>query len=244
MKQQGFSLVELSIVLVILGLLTGGILGGQALIKAAEMRAVGTEFNQWVTAVNTFQQKYFGLPGDLRNAEQFWGDGDAAGETWNGNGDGDIDLAPAANQEGEMFTFWQHLALAGLINGEFTGLAGSGSQEHAVAGENSPISKFGNGGWSSIQFTYPPDDFVLDYGNALLIGAFTSTWETAGALFSPEEAWNIDTKFDDGKPGQGQVISNMWDDICADATSNTDFDADYLLQDNAARCSLFFRKAF
>jgi len=69
----GFSLVELSIVLVILGLLTGGILGGQALIRAAELRAVTTEYDRWVTATRTFQDKYFALPGDMTNATAFWG---------------------------------------------------------------------------------------------------------------------------------------------------------------------------
>ncbi|MGB1539971.1 MAG: prepilin-type N-terminal cleavage/methylation domain-containing protein, partial [Rickettsiales bacterium] len=55
---RGFSLVELSIVLVILGLLTGGILGGQSLIRAAEMRAIATEYDAWKTAVNVFKDKY------------------------------------------------------------------------------------------------------------------------------------------------------------------------------------------
>ena len=45
--KQGFSLVELSIVLVILGLLTGGILAGQNLIRAAELRAVTTQINNF-----------------------------------------------------------------------------------------------------------------------------------------------------------------------------------------------------
>jgi prepilin-type N-terminal cleavage/methylation domain-containing protein len=57
-----FSLVELSIVLVILGLLTGGILTGQNLIRAAELRAVVTEFNRYQTAVRTFEDKYSPFP--------------------------------------------------------------------------------------------------------------------------------------------------------------------------------------
>ena len=69
-----FSLVELSIVLVILGLLTGGILTGQNLIRAAELRSVVTEFQTYQTAVMTFRDKYFALPGDMTNATDFWGE--------------------------------------------------------------------------------------------------------------------------------------------------------------------------
>ena len=67
-----FSLVELSIVLVILGLLTGGILAGQSLIRAAQLRAVSTEYSRYVASINSFRDKYFGWPGDLRNATAFW----------------------------------------------------------------------------------------------------------------------------------------------------------------------------
>lgn len=65
---RGFSLVELSIVLVILGLLTGGILAGQSLIRAAELRSVTTEYGRWVTAMHSFRDKYMAIPGDMRDA--------------------------------------------------------------------------------------------------------------------------------------------------------------------------------
>ncbi|MGB1540395.1 MAG: prepilin-type N-terminal cleavage/methylation domain-containing protein, partial [Rickettsiales bacterium] len=67
-SKAGFSLVELSIVLVILGLLTGGILGGQSLIRAAELRSVSKEYEKYQTAINIFKDKYFALPGDFNNA--------------------------------------------------------------------------------------------------------------------------------------------------------------------------------
>ena len=73
MQKQGFSLVELSIVLVILGLLTGGILTGQSLIRAAELRSVTTEFQKYQTAMMTFRDRYMALPGDMRNATAFLG---------------------------------------------------------------------------------------------------------------------------------------------------------------------------
>ena len=58
MKNQGFSLVELAIVLVIIGLITGGILTGQELIRASELNSVASDYNKVKTAINTFQLKY------------------------------------------------------------------------------------------------------------------------------------------------------------------------------------------
>lgn len=73
MCTRGFSLVELSIVLVILGLLTGGILAGQSLIRAAELRSYITDVQRYPAAVNAFKDKYFAYPGDMANATKFWG---------------------------------------------------------------------------------------------------------------------------------------------------------------------------
>src|SRR5665213_289434 len=61
----GFTLIELSIVLVIIGLIVGGILVGQDLIKAAEVRAQISQIEKYNQAVNTFRAKFGGLPGDL-----------------------------------------------------------------------------------------------------------------------------------------------------------------------------------
>lgn len=251
----GFSLVELSIVLVILGLLTGGILGGQALIKAAELRAVGEEYERWHTAVYTFRDKYLAIPGDMPNATQFWGAVNTGGtnnncsdplndlgtgtQTCNGEGDGSVD------RDYEMHRFWQHLANAGLINGEFTGVAGPAGNLHAVFDENVPKSKYGNMGWST---GFHGNDsgnawfFTNNYGHVYYFGA---QHFVAGALdpgLAPAEAWNIDTKFDDGKPGQGNIIAHWWND-CTDATTFTDTDADYDLQREVISCSLVFKKA-
>ena len=118
MQKQGFSLVELSIVLVILGLLTGGILTGQSLIRAAELRSVTTEFQKYQTAAMTFRDRYFALPGDMRNATDFWGAMTNCGaaspagtgtQTCNGNGNGSIDTATASGRTGENFGFWRQL---------------------------------------------------------------------------------------------------------------------------------------
>src|SRR5665213_3036991 len=69
----GFTLIELSIVLVIIGLIVGGILVGQDLIKAAEVRAQISQIEKYDQAVNTFRAKFNAIPGDMAvaTASQF-----------------------------------------------------------------------------------------------------------------------------------------------------------------------------
>jgi prepilin-type N-terminal cleavage/methylation domain-containing protein len=252
-RDSGFSLVELSIVLIILGLLTGGILGGQSLIAAAQLRSIGKESEQWQMALNSFKEKYNAIPGDFNMAERFWGDGDATGDTWDGDGDGYIDYAGAASTPGEIFTFWQHLALAGLISGEYTGNSGPGSSSDSIMNVNVPASKFSGGGWGTWSpgpggTAWTPFWFEVDYGNVLEVGAAQTTGDYGGALLKPEDAWNIDTKFDDGVPSKGKIIAKWWDDLCSEAASGTtasdNLDAQYRLSDASAQCSLAFRQAY
>ena len=126
-KQSAFSLVELAIVLVILGLLAGGVLSGQSLIRAAELRSISTDYNRYTTAVASFRDKYFALPGDMPNAIDFWTAAHATPatcidtpstdkKTCNGDNNGKIDLSAGSN---EPFRFWQHLTNAGLIEGSY-----------------------------------------------------------------------------------------------------------------------------
>ena len=252
---RGFSLVELSIVLVILGLLTGGILAGQSLIRAAELRAVTSEYQRYMTAVQTFRDKYFALPGDMANATRFWGDDNAACAdaavpngspgTCNGNGSGQLSNSAGANTTGELFQFWKQLALAGLIEGSYTGLSGSGGGQHSILGTNVPPSRLGNAGWSayfSANFAGNAEWFAYDYQNMLVIGSANATDIPYSPVFKPEEAWNIDTKMDDGKPGQGKVMA-LWNN-CTDAAGFTALTANYALTTTSNVCRLVFPKAF
>ncbi len=243
--RQGFSLVELSIVLVILGLLTGGILAGQSLIRAAELRSVSTEFQRYVAATNTFRDKYFALPGDMSNATTVWG-----AATNNGNADGVLVNAAAVSTTGEMFEFWNQLALAGLIEGKYTGLAGptaGWTGGDSVIGSNVPRSRLNNAGWgagSNLNNGGTTVDYVFNYGNMFNFGSTSAGTITDAAVLKPEEAWNIDTKLDDGKPGTGKVIAKFWNNACATAASNTDYTSGYNLASSAVQCSLRFANAF
>lgn len=264
--QSGFSLVELSIVLVILGLLTGGILGGQALIRAAELRAVSTEYSRWATATQTFRDKYFAYPGDMRNATQFWGrmNGNAdcvtnstpaaavsAAGACDGNADGVLSFAASASQVSEQMQFWRHMALAGLIEGTFTGVAGPVGVQDCPFGSACPRSKLSNAGWGVQTAGNFPGNFTayaMDYGTLLMVGASVSGGLAQGAVLRPEEAWNLDTKLDDGRPAQGKVIALYWNNACAAAddgsSSNNDLNSSYRLSDASIQCALYFRQVF
>lgn len=218
-SKSAFSLVELSIVLVILGLLVGGVLSGQSLIRAAELRAVSTEFSRYTTAIGSFRDKYFALPGDMTNATSFWNaaaacPGVAATATAGAcNGDGNGILSEAAATSNEIFGFWEQLAFAGLVEGSYTGNSGNTTAAAAasVIATNVPRSKMSNAGWTVYGLSNPPiadvNWFEGSYGNTLVFGSSIANSFTSGANLKPEEAWNIDTKQDDGRPATGSVVS-------------------------------------
>jgi len=255
-----FSLIELSIVLVILGLLTGGILAGQSLIRASELRNVGIEANRFITATHAFRDKYFALPGDMNNAIQFWGvaAGNGTGndatcrsavstdaKTCNGNGDGQILSSTGSN---EPFRYWQHLANAGLIEGQYTGQASSSA---FLPNKDVPGSKIDS--TSAWTMTYngiktgSANLFDGDYGNSFSLYQGNAT--RYGNL-TPSEAWNLDTKSDDGKPGTGKVIANLGSAYssagtsCTDAANSTVTSASYNLQSATKDCGFFWVRVF
>lgn len=251
---KGFSLVELSIVLVILGLLTGGILGGRELIKAAELRSVGAEYEQYQTAINTFRMKYMALPGDMGNATSFWGAADACagggsgswnggpisddGRTCNGNNNGGIDSGcttlgsnPNERAQCEYMLPWHHLANAQLVSGDYNAYSGS-SAPYYIAGETSPKAKYDGAVWS-FQETSGKDElyFVggLQFYQNLDVSAF--------GVLTPTEAWNIDSKLDDGKLAKGQITGMA---IQPDSMVTVDGEPEYNLQYEAKAFSLHF----
>jgi prepilin-type N-terminal cleavage/methylation domain-containing protein len=127
--KQGFTLIELSIVLVIIGLIIGGILVGQDLIRAAGVRATISQIEQYNTAANTFRVKYDYLPGDIPDpaASNF---GLAARGTHTGEGDGNgvitgnltgtsSTVCPYCEGAGETVMFWRDLSVVGLVDGAF-----------------------------------------------------------------------------------------------------------------------------
>ncbi len=117
-RQSGFTLIEIAIVLVIIGLLLGGILKGQELITQGRIRNVGNDFQSMTAAINLYQDRYRALPGDDVGAATRWSITAPTGGTL---GDGIITgTYNSTTATDESRQFWLHLRRAGLVGGAVT----------------------------------------------------------------------------------------------------------------------------
>lgn len=112
-KQQGFTLVEIAIVLVIIGLLMTGVLKGQELVTQARAKNIANDLNSVAAAVYTYQDRYKALPGDDNGAQGRW----ALSASQNGDRNGLLSTSNA-NGADETLLFWLHLRKAGVITGD------------------------------------------------------------------------------------------------------------------------------
>jgi prepilin-type N-terminal cleavage/methylation domain-containing protein len=218
MKRQGFTLIELSIALVIIGFIIGGILVGQDLIKAAATRATLAQVEKFNSAVNTFKTKYNGIPGDLINtaAASFGFIGANCNGSFQGwrDGNGVIDGWPSpavlAQATGETGLFWQDLSTANMIDGTFPngGAVSVGCGVTLILsstqiGQYFPAAKLGNGNYFYVYEVNGQNWFGLSAVTAIASNAAP----TGGATITVSQAYNMDTKVDDGLPTTGKVVA-------------------------------------
>ena len=127
-NQSGFTLIEIAIVLVIIGLLLGGVLKGQELINSAKVKNLATDFRNIPVFIYGYQDKFRALPGDDRLADTHLG---ASASCPGGTCPTPTTLITAGNglingswnsivQTDESYLFWQHVRLAGLTAGSTT----------------------------------------------------------------------------------------------------------------------------
>jgi prepilin-type N-terminal cleavage/methylation domain-containing protein len=194
--EQGFTLVELAIVLVIIGLIVGGILKGQELVASARLKSTLTNIDAIRAATATFQDKYGGLPGDYFDGQAQLGTPNGItcsspacdGANQRCDGDGQIEGSGITN---ETLLFWQHLALGNLISGIQVAAApdnsiGAGLPSAAIGG-GLAVENLNVGGRTAHWLR-------IGRGNGMDTGA-------VDGLIAAE----IDRKIDDGRPGSGAV---------------------------------------
>lgn len=118
MKQQkGFTLVEMAIVLVIIGLLLGGVLKGQELIESSRIKNAANDINGVIAAYNGYVDRFRAVPGDdadanITNRGQAWVNAVA------GDGNGQLINEDPFTGTGETLQFWVHSRAAGFIAGD------------------------------------------------------------------------------------------------------------------------------
>ena len=234
----GFTLIELSIVLVIIGLIAGGILVGREMISAAEIRATITQIEKYKTATNTFRVKYGYLPGDISDpvASQYgFIPRSACGTMGQGDGNGLIEGYRGACGgfpgdglmvfRGETGVFWVDLSMANLMDGSFTtaDITNGASLTTAQIPLYAPKAKIGRGNYIYVwsggytlwgNWYYNGLMNVNDGANYFGLSALTFTGPTGRPIsdtaLTPSEAYNIDSKTDDGMPQSGKVTA-MYD---------------------------------
>ena len=263
----GFTLIEMAIVLVIIGLIVGSVLVGQNLIKAAQLRSFLKDVESYRTAVYAFRTKYDCLPGDCANATQFFGTnpncpGTGTGspgtgtQTCNGNGDGQVGtLAGSTCIIGsERYLFWQHLANAGLIAGQYTGITGyfpdgaCNYPTYVSPGINAPVPNIGSSGAGIETFWAGGGDscfFPGSFGHVFMLGGTLVNHGATDPLLSTGDALYLDQKVDDGLPGTGWVQS--WTDSCQApcATTSNASTAKYdLTLTGPGHCNLVFSNVY
>lgn len=193
-RQSGFTLVEIAIVLVIIGLLLGGVLKGQELIEQSKIKRVVNDFNSIGAAFNTYQDRYKALPGDDPKAAGRWLTSVAGGPAGFGNGDSIITatlaqvFVPAASEGGLV---WQHLRASGLVSGDMS------SALLSTTPEQTPFN-------SSYGFGVSATAFALGIA------------PTFCASVPPKAAEQLDRQLDDGMPGTGKIRAGA-----ASAVKNT-----------------------
>ncbi len=195
-RQTGFTLIEIAIVLVVIGLLLGGVLKGQALVTQGKIRAVSQEIDSISAAVLNYQSRYQALPGDDNRAAARWG-------ALDGNLDGSLSgNFNSATDTDESRRLWSHLRHAGFVGGDSASLQQINNAAGGMIGVEIEAGVSGAAGNTSVDLP------------GLVVCASNLPAKIAEA---------IDTQGDDGLPAKGNTHGfKQSGTLSAGASSPTD----------------------
>lgn len=225
-RQAGFTLVELAIVMIIIGLLIGGVLKGQQLITNAQIAATVAQIKGIDAATTSFRDQYASLPGDMGNANARLANCPLAGNCGYTNaainGDGKVEAAAVgsvtfgAAPAGEQLSYWAQLNAASLLTGLNPNAAGVSTA--GGWGGYAPASKISGGGFDigsntgGVLFPVQSGGVAANVNAGLYLALHGTTGAAMAAtaadgFMKPNYAMRIDTKIDDGVASSGTVLA-------------------------------------
>lgn len=254
---RGFTLVEISIVLVIVGMIVAAVTAGQSILEQAKLRTLIKDSEYYSAAYNNFVTQYDAVPGDMRDAHDYWGTPASCSDNnvittaggCNGDGNGAIGTGLENTAKAEDYKAWQFLALSGMIKGNYDG---DRLDSYAI-GVNIPASTYD--GTVAVDFAYAksairftsdsayntPNNFVN--GNVLTFGrTIGNNRVPLGAFLTVDNAEFLDKKTDDGAPHKGRVlmttgspVSGSVSDHCLNGSYNA-----FVYGHAAASCTMLY----
>ena len=179
--QRGFTLIEIAIVLLIVGLLLGGVMKGQSMINSARVRSLANDLTGIEAAWISFQDRYRAIPGDYGLADTHI---DSTATAGNANA--------RVDDGGEIGAVWQHLSAAGFISGSYEGGNLSANGHTDCTDATCPSNPF-NGFYK-----------ISNSTNALGTAVLSHELSTGGNI-PVEVMYELDLKIDDGNPETGRL---------------------------------------
>lgn len=247
-RAKGFTIVELAIVFIVIGLMVGAVIAGARMITNSRLAATYIRTQTIATALKSFTDKYRALPGDMPTATTRLAhcDNDPAGSCGNGNGNHEIGpgglpifTSHAGANYNENRLFWYHLTAADLMIHEIDLDAPVATPTWNLTNPETPAG----GGFTVITMTGDTDDLPNDPLNGIyLVWQRNPTGDAstaANVVVSPRDAAYIDEKFDDGQPLTGTVRARganagLAADACRASTTAYTSTAD-------AACYMYFK---
>lgn len=222
----GFTLLEMSIVLVVVGLIVGAALVGKDMMESSQRMSVINGLQEYASAIKSFREKYEQYPGDMSEATDLWGSAGGTGSdsacymaqtvssiaTCDGDGNGLILNGPTANAE--RFMLWKHLKNAEMAEGNFsgrtTGAAGTATFDRE---SNAPPAELGT--------VYDVAYNAYAAANHYAESRVNETWIDVQGIYAADMEL-IDQKIDDGNPVYGTVFTNKLTATVAPGCTSSD----------------------
>jgi len=236
-KPTGFTLIEMSIVLVIVGLVVGAIFSGKALIENSRLNNQVQQIKELEVAYNTFVDKYDAIPGDMINASTYW-----PGAL---NGDGNRRITGDADWRGlENIVFFSHLTYAALLKHSYNGTPTieQGYPELKISKGKGMIAagSIQQGGLDDMQLSDEKGRQLVTaalYINVSRPSDGSSSFNDHLGVLTPAIAQTLDVKLDDGSASSGKLIAYS---SYGTQTGNclTAIGGDYLISNSEMACCM------